>query len=136
MVCAPTRLGPTTSPLPRHAPCSSVTHWHMLLCHPLAPAGHSGGYVVGEVIRRVTGCTLRDFVTRELASPLGVEFYMGVPNSHVMSRVSKVKCSIPPPCQLLPMLLRSVAKNLTRAVQVQPGLARQGRVASPKHALC
>jgi hypothetical protein len=44
---------------------------------------------VGEIIRRVTGCNLRDFISKELASPLGVEFYCGLPK-HVSSRVSKV----------------------------------------------
>ena len=94
-----------SGPLP--LPCPATPHAFagyltVFLPHPLAPAGHSGGYVVGEIIRRVTGCTLRDFVSRELASPLGVEFYMGVPSSHVMSRVSKVKCSIPPPVNCSP----------------------------------
>ena len=96
---------------PRAHNLSLATPRPMLLCHPLAPAGHSGGYVVGEVIRRVTGCTLRDFVSRELASPLGVEFYMGVPNSHVMSRVSKVKCSIPPPLSIAPNAAQKRRKN-------------------------
>ena len=44
---------------------------------------------MGEIIRRVTGCNLRDFISKELASPLGVEFYCGLPK-HVSSRVSKV----------------------------------------------
>jgi CubicO group peptidase (beta-lactamase class C family) len=103
-----------SGPLP--LPCPATPHVFagyltVFLPHPLAPAGHAGGYVVGEIIRRVTGCTLRDFVSRELASPLGVEFYVGIPNSQVMSRVSKVKCavtpsSIPPPsnCGLYPNL--------------------------------
>jgi len=37
------------------------------------------GWLVGEVIRRVTGKTVRDYVRDELAGPLGLDFQIGLP---------------------------------------------------------
>ena len=37
------------------------------------------GYLVGEVVRRITGRTLGTFFREELAEPLGADFYIGVP---------------------------------------------------------
>jgi len=39
------------------------------------------GYLVGEVIRRVAGQTVGQFLRTEVAGPLGAEFYIGVPAS-------------------------------------------------------
>ena len=39
------------------------------------------GYLVGEVVRRITGQTLGTFFARELAAPLGGDFYIGLPPS-------------------------------------------------------
>jgi hypothetical protein len=71
--------------LPVHCLSHLTDHF---LCSPRL--GHSGGYVVGEIIRRATGSTIRDFVCKELAATLGVEFYFGIPTGSVRSRVSKV----------------------------------------------
>ncbi|RJQ10099.1 MAG: class A beta-lactamase-related serine hydrolase [Dehalococcoidia bacterium] len=38
------------------------------------------GWLVGELIRRVTGETPGDFIRREIAEPLGAPFYLGVPD--------------------------------------------------------
>ena len=37
------------------------------------------GYLVGEVVRRITGTTMGDFWQTEFARPLGLEFFMGLP---------------------------------------------------------
>ena len=39
------------------------------------------GWLVGEVIRRVDGRTCGEFVRDEIAAPLGVDFYIGLPES-------------------------------------------------------
>ncbi|MDE2745138.1 MAG: serine hydrolase [Chloroflexota bacterium] len=39
------------------------------------------GWLVGEVIRRVDGRTCGEFVRDEIAGPLGVDFYIGLPES-------------------------------------------------------
>lgn len=37
------------------------------------------GFLVGEVIRRVTGKSVRDYVRDEIAGPLGIDFQIGIP---------------------------------------------------------
>lgn len=39
------------------------------------------GWLVGEVIRRIDGRTCGEFVRDEIASPLGVDFFIGLPES-------------------------------------------------------
>ncbi len=51
------------------------------------------GYLVGEVVRRVTGQSLGAFFAENLASPLGADFHIGLPASED-GRVAPV---IPPP---------------------------------------
>lgn len=51
------------------------------------------GYLIGEVVRRISGDTIGTFFRRELAEPLGADFYIGTPAEHD-ARVAKV---IPPP---------------------------------------
>ncbi len=51
------------------------------------------GHVVGELVRRVSGKTLRAFIADEIAGPLGADFTLGVPRS-AYHRVSNV---VPPP---------------------------------------
>lgn len=51
------------------------------------------GHLVGEVIRRITGKQLGQFLADELAGPLGADFHIGLPDSE-FGRVANV---IPPP---------------------------------------
>ena len=37
------------------------------------------GFLVGEVVRRVTGASLGEWLSREITTPLGVEFVIGLP---------------------------------------------------------
>ncbi|HLZ72218.1 MAG TPA: serine hydrolase domain-containing protein [Dehalococcoidia bacterium] len=53
----------------------------------------SQGYLVGEVIRRVTGQTVGQFFAAELARPLGADFHIGLDPSQ-FGRIANV---IPPP---------------------------------------
>ena len=64
------------------------------------PAGTMSGYhllnygtLIGEVVYRVTGRDLGQFVADELAGPLGADFWLGLPESEE-HRVSNV---VPPP---------------------------------------
>ncbi len=50
------------------------------------------GYLVGEVVRRVSGDTLGTFFAKELAGPLGADFHIGLPARHD-ARVARL---IPP----------------------------------------
>ncbi len=67
---------------------------------PLWPVGDGHGYhaftlgwILGEVVRRVTGVPVGDYVRDELAGPLGVEFWIGLPEA-LETRVVPL---IPPP---------------------------------------
>jgi CubicO group peptidase (beta-lactamase class C family) len=51
------------------------------------------GYLVGEVVRRITGQTIGTFFANELAGPLGADFHIGTPAS-CDDRVAPV---LPPP---------------------------------------
>jgi CubicO group peptidase (beta-lactamase class C family) len=67
---------------------------------PLWPPGtQSGyhaitqGYLIGEVVRRITGKTIGTFFRQEVAEPLGADFWIGLPASED-GRVAKLQ---PPP---------------------------------------
>jgi len=51
------------------------------------------GFLIGEVVRRVTGATLGTFFRREIAEPIGADFHIGLDARH-FSRVGDL---IPPP---------------------------------------
>ena len=51
------------------------------------------GYLIGEVVRRITGVSIGTWFASEVAGPLGADFFIGLPESEE-SRVSVV---IPPP---------------------------------------
>jgi CubicO group peptidase (beta-lactamase class C family) len=40
------------------------------------------GWLVGEVVRRITGKSLGTFFAEEVAGPLGLEFWIGLPDEH------------------------------------------------------
>ena len=51
------------------------------------------GYLIGEVVRRITGSSIGTWFAEEVAKPLGADFFIGLPESED-GRVSNV---IPPP---------------------------------------
>jgi CubicO group peptidase (beta-lactamase class C family) len=51
------------------------------------------GHLVGEVIRRVSGLTLSEFLTQEVTGPLGADFHIGLDPGE-FSRVANI---VPPP---------------------------------------
>jgi CubicO group peptidase (beta-lactamase class C family) len=53
----------------------------------------SQGYLIGEVVRRITGASIGTWFASEVAGPLGADFFIGLPESEE-PRVSVV---IPPP---------------------------------------
>ncbi len=64
-----------TAALARQAPWwepGTVSGYHAL----------TQGYLLGELVRRVTGETLGTFFRRELAEPLGADFHIGTPPEH------------------------------------------------------
>jgi CubicO group peptidase (beta-lactamase class C family) len=56
------------------------------------------GHLIGEIVRRISGKPLKQFIADELADPLGAEFSLGVPEEK-WARTADV---IPPPPMELP----------------------------------
>jgi CubicO group peptidase (beta-lactamase class C family) len=54
---------------------------------------HNQGHLIGEIVRRVTGQTLKEFVGNEIAGPLGADFQIGA-REQDWGRVAQI---IPPP---------------------------------------
>ncbi|WP_214408389.1 serine hydrolase domain-containing protein [Sphaerisporangium fuscum] len=50
---------------------------------------HTYGWLVGEVVRRVTGRSLGTFLAEEIAAPLGLDLWIGLPKSE-LHRVSRI----------------------------------------------
>ncbi|MEU7144575.1 serine hydrolase domain-containing protein [Nocardia sp. NPDC046473] len=51
--------------------------------------GRTYGYLVGEVIRRITGRTVGQFLAEEIAGPYGIDFFIGLPAAE-QNRVSRL----------------------------------------------
>jgi CubicO group peptidase (beta-lactamase class C family) len=67
------------------------------------------GYLVGEVVRRITGMTMAEFWQEEFARPLGLEFFMGLP----VELESRVAPMIPAPAPAMTDEMRAaVAQSL------------------------
>jgi CubicO group peptidase (beta-lactamase class C family) len=54
---------------------------------------HNQGHLVGEIVRRITGVSLKEFVAREIAGPLGADFQIGAKEAD-WDRIAPV---VPPP---------------------------------------
>jgi CubicO group peptidase (beta-lactamase class C family) len=66
------------------------------LWEPGTAAGYHSltqGFLVGEVLRRITGRSVGDFFAEEVAGPLGADFHIGLPAEHD----HRVALSVPPP---------------------------------------
>src|SRR4051794_346361 len=66
------------------------------LWEPGSAAGYHSltqGFLVGEVVRRITGRTLGEFFADAVAGPLGADFSIGLPAEHD----SRVAPTVPPP---------------------------------------
>jgi CubicO group peptidase (beta-lactamase class C family) len=53
----------------------------------------SQGYLIGEVVRRITGTSIGSWFASEVAAPLGADFFIGLP----ASEEPRVSIVIPPP---------------------------------------
>jgi len=76
--------------------CTSVLAAQAPWWTPGAASGYhavSQGYLIGEIVRRITGTTIGAFFKSEVADVLGADFHIGLPES-AEARVSFV---IPPP---------------------------------------
>ncbi|MFE3452817.1 serine hydrolase domain-containing protein [Nonomuraea sp. NPDC059194] len=54
------------------------------------------GFLIGEVVRRVTGKSVADLVAAEIAGPLGLDMWLGAPDE-VIPRVARLSAAPPSP---------------------------------------
>jgi CubicO group peptidase (beta-lactamase class C family) len=83
------------------------------------------GWLVGEVLARVTGLTPGEILAKEIAAPLGIEFHVGLPESQ-MDRVAPLVLAPPPapgtPLDALTALMLDPAQLAHRAFFIPNGL--------------
>ena len=53
------------------------------------------GYLIGELVRRITGETIGAWFAREVAAPLGADFFIGLPESEEERVSVVVPCPVP-----------------------------------------
>lgn len=70
------------------------------------------GHLVGELIRRVTGMKTGAFLAKEIAGPLGADFFIGLPPEHD-GRVARV---VPPPPTLVDLAGLDPASPMVRTL--------------------
>ncbi len=59
---------------------AQAPHWEPGTAHGYHAVTY--GYLVGEVLRRVTGRTIGTYLRDEIAGPLGLDFWIGLPEDH------------------------------------------------------
>jgi CubicO group peptidase (beta-lactamase class C family) len=74
------------------------------------------GFLTGELVRRVTGRRVQDFVQLEICRPLGAEYYLGVPESE-LGRVAELT---PNPTLAVRAAARDPGSPMARAQQAFP----------------
>jgi CubicO group peptidase (beta-lactamase class C family) len=77
------------------------------------------GYLTGELVRRVTGRTLGRYFADEIAVPLGLDFWIGLPKDHLhrVSRIIEAEASEPGIVDTLPEgEIRDTAKAYGKSV--------------------
>lgn len=87
------------------------------------------GWLVGEPIRRITGTSFGSFFQREVAGPLGLDFYIGLPQSED-ARTAEVHMEVPL-TQLSPEDVAAIPEVVLRSLDGAPSpadlLTRQWR---------
>jgi CubicO group peptidase (beta-lactamase class C family) len=85
------------------------------------------GWLVGEVVRRVTGRSLGTYFREELAEPLGLDFHIGVPDA------AHARCA---EMSSIPLLSSDEPANLAAAILSDPeGVAARAFMNPPSMAL-
>lgn len=90
------------------------------------------GWLVGEVVRRVSGRSVGSYFRDEIARPLGADFWIGLPDAE-HGRVAEIGAMPPPPPDQQPNLMQAFLEDpegmLARAFLNPPSMAM-----GPNHA--
>ena len=84
------------------------------------------GFLVGELVRRVDGRTLGRFFAEEVAAPLGLEFWIGLPEA-MLPRVARVLPPAPIDLETLPEPQRAIADFVAQVFAQGRDAVRGGR---------
>jgi CubicO group peptidase (beta-lactamase class C family) len=90
------------------------------------------GWLVGEVVRRVSGMSLGQFVRTELAEPLGLDLWIGLPprEHHRVAPVEVIELPTDPGIQAMVDQVLGPASPLGRALYAPGGAWAEERFAS------
>ncbi len=74
------------------------------------------GWLVGEVVRRVAGVSLGDYLRDHVAGPLGADVFIGLPEA-LETRVAPISAPLasPPPLNASPIALRALVNPMIEA---------------------
>lgn len=83
-------------------------------------------WIVGELVRRVTGRTIGRWIAEEIARPLGLDFWFGLPEdeAHRIGRIGPVE----PPCGRRQRCPADAPQAVRRRRLRRPGLAHPARL--------
>ncbi len=70
----------------------------------------SFGWILGEILRRITGRSLSSYFAEQVAAPLGLEYWIGLPTEH-LPRCARL--TFPPPATILPQVTPLTVRVLT-----------------------
>lgn len=71
--------------------------------------GHSFGYLVGELVRRITGKSIGTFIREEIAEPLDADFWVGLPEEHEHRVAPSIDADPKDPNAPLPLVYQAMA---------------------------
>ncbi len=89
------------------------------------------GYLLGEIVRRVTGKTIGAYCREEIAGPLGLDFHIGLEAKHDERCAELIAAPPPPSGQPNPLAATDDPESITmKAINNPPGALRVGTVNS------
>jgi CubicO group peptidase (beta-lactamase class C family) len=90
------------------------------------------GFLVGEVVRRITGKTLGQFLRHDVAEPLGLKAWIGLP-AEQEKRVARLEAQPPPTDPAILEMMAQISgpdtvlgRSLTLGGAIPPGLVTEG----------
>ena len=89
------------------------------------------GYLLGEIVRRVTGKTIGAYCREEIAGPLGLDFHIGLGAENDERCAELIAAPPPPPDQPNPLAANDDPESITmKAINNPPGALRVSTVNS------
>jgi CubicO group peptidase (beta-lactamase class C family) len=127
-------LAAFTEPIPASGYCD----WELIVGRlaeqaPLWPPGTRHGYhaltyghLIGELVRRITGRSIGRFFRDEIGGPLGLDFWIGLPEAHEARVAPTIPATLPGPGDAIPTFYRAAMTDPTSVaarVLMNSGLA-------------